>query len=116
MALALTAATFPSEVEQFDGIVVVDFWAEWCGPCKILSPLIDQLAVEFADDTQVKIAKVNVEEDGNEVLSERYSVMSIPNVKALYKGEVVGEVVGVRHPETYLQLISAAKAHIQPAA
>lgn len=88
----VTQATFKSEVVESEVPVLVDFWAEWCGPCKKLSPLLDEIAEEMGDS--LKVAKVNV--DNERMLGAMYQVMSIPTVLLFKDGQKVDEFVGLR--------------------
>jgi thioredoxin 1 len=86
----ITEANFDKEVLQSDLPVMVDFWAVWCGPCKVLSPIVDELAKDYAG--KLKVGKVNVDE--NNALAQRYGVMSIPTLKFFKAGKMVGEMIG----------------------
>lgn len=88
----VTTETFRSDVIESDKPVVVDFWGEWCGPCKKLSPILEEVADEL--DGEVTIAKVNVDEERN--LGAMFQIMSIPNVLIFNNGEKVDEFVGLR--------------------
>ena len=88
----VTQATFKSEVVDSDIPVVVDFWAEWCGPCQQLSPIIDEIAEEM--DGQIKVAKVNLDEERE--LGALFQVLSIPTVLLFNGGQKVDEFVGLR--------------------
>ncbi len=89
-ALAVTDGTFQSEVEQAQGLVLVDFWAEWCGPCRVIAPILDQIAVEYAG--KLKIAKLDV--DANTQTPVRFNVRSIPSLLFFKGGKHVDTVVG----------------------
>jgi len=91
----VTTDTFREDVIESDKPVVVDFWAEWCGPCKKLSPILEEVAEEL--DGEVTIAKVNVDEERN--LGAMFQIMSIPNVLIFNHGEKVDEFVGLRSKE-----------------
>ena len=99
----LTLDNFEDEVENSSLPVLVDFWAAWCGPCKMIAPIIDQLADEF--DGKVKIAKINV--DDNRELSMRYKVMSIPTILLFKDGEVVNQVIGARPKAELVKLLQS---------
>ena len=88
MATEATTATFEDEVVQFDGKVIVDFWAEWCGPCHAVSPVLDRIA----DEHQVKLVKVNI--DIEQDLAQRYGVASIPFMVLFEKGRPQACAVG----------------------
>jgi thioredoxin 1 len=90
MAEQFNESNFQSEVIESDKPVLVDFWAEWCGPCKMIGPLIDQLSGEL--DGQAKVGKVNVDEARN--LSVKYGVKSIPLLLFFKDGEVKDQIVG----------------------
>lgn len=99
----LTLDNFEDEVENSSLPVLVDFWAAWCGPCKMIAPIIDQLADEF--DGKVKIAKLNVDE--NRDLSIRYKVMSIPTLLLFKDGEVINQMVGARPKAELVKLLQS---------
>lgn len=88
----LTDATFDEVVNAASAPVVVDFWAEWCGPCKMIAPILDEIATEQGDS--VKITKLNVDE--NPSIAQRFGVMSIPTLLVFRDGEVDKRIVGAK--------------------
>lgn len=89
-----TSQNFEQEVLKSNRPVLVDFYAPWCGPCRMMSPILDELAVEMGD--KIKIVKVNTEDPDNAELAQKYKVMSIPNMKLFEKGEITKNIVGFR--------------------
>lgn len=90
MELTLTDANFEQEVLKSDKPALVDFWAEWCGPCKMVSPAVAQIAEELSD--HLKVGKLNVDE--NPKTTQAYQIMSIPSLKVYKNGKILGEMVG----------------------
>jgi thioredoxin 1 len=97
MSIVINSDNFEKEVLKSSEPVLVDFWAAWCMPCRMLSPTIDQLAEEYAG--KLKVGKLNVDE--NKEISSKYSVMSIPTVLVFVNGEVVEQFVGVQPKAAY---------------
>ncbi|WP_255555187.1 MULTISPECIES: thioredoxin [unclassified Flavobacterium] len=102
MALEITDATFEEVVLKSDKPVVVDFWAVWCGPCKMLGPVIEELSSDF--EGKVVVGKVDV--DANQEFAAKYGVRNIPTVLIFQNGEVVGRQVGVAPKQTYMDAIN----------
>jgi thioredoxin 1 len=88
----LTKENFAAEVLQASTPVLVDFWAEWCGPCKMIAPILDELAEEYGG--RVKIGKVNIDE--HQELAAQYSVRAIPTLLLFHQGQVADQMVGLR--------------------
>jgi thioredoxin 1 len=99
----LTDATFDETVSSSDVPVLVDFWAEWCGPCKVIAPILEEIATEQAG--RVKIAKINI--DDNLDVTRRFEVMSIPTLLLFKDGEAVQRLIGAKPKGQLLQEISA---------
>ena len=88
--LTLTDSNFDQEVLQVkDTLVIVDFWAVWCGPCRIMEPILDEVIENYKNNPKIKVGKVNVDE--NDVVTERYSIRSIPTTKFFLNGEEATE-------------------------
>lgn len=98
----ISDATFNNEIEA--GIVLVDFWAPWCGPCKIIAPILDELSAEIGD--AAKIVKINV--DDNPESASKYNVMSIPTLLVFKDGQLVDQMVGVQPKEKLKAVIEKA--------
>lgn len=92
MTLTLTKANFKEEVLESEQPILVDFWASWCGPCRMVGPIVEALADDF--DGRAVVGKVNVDEEDD--LARQYSIMSIPTLVIFKGGEVVERVVGAR--------------------
>ncbi|MDX2183134.1 MAG: thioredoxin [Gemmatimonadaceae bacterium] len=104
-AVAVTDATFEQEIINHDGLAMVDFWAEWCGPCKMIAPTVEALATEYQG--KVKVAKVDV--DANNEWAQKYGVRSIPTLLFFKGGKVVDQIVGAM-PKPALE--AKLKAHV----
>ena len=98
--ITLTKENFEQEVLRSDKPVLVDFWASWCGPCRMVSPLVDEIAEERSD---IKVGKVNVDEQ--QMLAAQFSVMSIPTLLVFKNGQVVNQAVGARPKQQILALL-----------
>jgi len=101
----LNDANFEKEITQNDQTVLVDFWAPWCGPCKMISPMLDEIAAEKAGS--VKVAKVNVDENQN--LSVKYNVRAIPALLFFKNGQLRDQVIGMTSKKDLLGRIEALK-------
>jgi thioredoxin 1 len=99
--VVLTKDSFEQEVLNYDGVIMVDFWAPWCGPCIAVGPIIDELANEY--DGKVKVAKINIDNEGE--IAAQFRVMSIPTIMLFKKGEVVERVVGARTKKEFAALM-----------
>ncbi|MDM1043342.1 thioredoxin [Myroides odoratus] len=104
MALEITDATFEEVVLKSDKPVLVDFWAVWCGPCKMLAPVVSELSTDF--EGKAVVGKVDV--DNNQEFASKYGIRNIPTVLVFKNGEVVGRQVGVAPKKTYEDLINEA--------
>ncbi len=96
--IAVTDSTFDNEVLKSNTPVLVDFWAEWCGPCRMIAPAVEELASEF--DGKAKVAKVDV--DNNPEISVKYNIRSIPTLLIFKNGEIVDQIIGAV-PKTHLK-------------
>jgi thioredoxin 1 len=88
----VTDASFADDVLQADGPVLVDFWAEWCGPCRMVAPVLEEIAGEHKD--KITVVKVNIDE--NPTIARDYQIMSIPTMSVFNKGELVKSIVGAK--------------------
>lgn len=99
--LHITKENFENEVLKSDRPVLLDFWASWCGPCRMVSPIIDEIAEETTDK---KVCKINVDEQPE--LAQAFGIMSIPTLVVMKDGEVVGQSVGVKSKEAILHMLN----------
>ena len=102
MEIKLTADNFEREVLKSDKPVLVDFFADWCGPCQMLAPVLEEIAKE---NTNIKVGKINVDEEGE--LAMKYKVSSIPYLALFKNGEIVNQMVGFGGKEKVLEMIGA---------
>ena len=101
MALVFTESNFETEVLSSDVPVLVDFWAPWCGPCRMVGPVVDEIAAET--ESEFKVGKVNV--DDNPHLAQQYGVMSIPTIAVFKNGKLAESVLGARPKEQILDML-----------
>ncbi len=99
--IKITSKNFEEEVSKSNVPVLLDFWASWCGPCKMVSPIIDAVAQEV--EGRVKVGKINVDEE--QELAKSFSIMSIPTLVVINNGKLVNQTVGVKSKEEILEMI-----------
>lgn len=100
MITTITNDNFEKEILKAEGTVLVDFWAAWCGPCKMLSPIIDKVAEERND---IKVCKINIDDEN--ALAIKYGVMSIPTLMVFKDGEIVQKSVGLVSKDDVLAML-----------
>ena len=99
--ITITKDNFDSEVINSDKPVLLDFWAQWCGPCRAVAPIMEELSTEF--EGQAKIGKVNVDEQGE--LAAKFRIMSIPTVMLFKQGQVAEKVIGARSKADFTDMV-----------
>ncbi len=102
----ITSDTFKEEVLDYKGVVLVDFYADWCGPCRMLGPILEEIDEENKD-TNIKLVKLNV--DDNQLTAMEYNVMSIPTVVIFKNGKVFDQKIGVQPKSVYAGVLQYAK-------
>ena len=100
----LTKDSYHNEVMETEKVVVIDFWATWCGPCKMMAPVVEVVAKDYPD---VKVCKVNVDEEPE--LSNAFKIVSIPTIVVIKNGEIIDSVVGYRPKEDIEKIIKLVK-------
>ncbi len=98
--VTVTDANFESEVLKSDKPVLIDFWAAWCGPCRMVSPVVDEIAKE---NPHIKVGKINVDEQPS--LAQKYGIMSIPTLMLFKEGRMAQTIIGVRPKAAILQML-----------
>ena len=98
--ITITKENFQKEVIESEKTVLLDFWASWCGPCRMVSPVVDEIAAENAE---IKVGKINIDEQAE--LAEQFRVMSIPTLRVMKKGEVVKQSVGAQPKQQILSML-----------
>jgi len=101
--MQFTDQNFKQEVGESKKLVLVDFFAPWCGPCKLMGPVIEELSQDYKDDENVKIGKLNVEE--NKEVAEKYGIMSIPAIILFRDGKIVEQTTGLQSKQALKDLI-----------
>ena len=99
-ALVINKNNFQKEVLESDRTVLLDFWASWCGPCKSIAPIIDEIA---AENSQIKVCKVNIDEE--EELATQFHIMSVPTILVVKDGKVVNQSVGLKPKNLILEML-----------
>jgi thioredoxin 1 len=99
----VTDSTFDVDVLESDKVVLVDFWAEWCGPCKMVAPVLEEIAAEHSE--KIVIAKVNIDE--NPRVAQTYQILSIPTMSVFQGGKVVAQIVGAKPKAALLKELEA---------
>lgn len=102
--MQFTDQNFKQEVEENKGVVLVDFFAEWCGPCKVQGPIIEELAEEYKGKDGIKIGKLNIDE--NQETAQKFNVMSIPTLILFKDGKPLETLVGMQDKDSLKELIS----------
>jgi len=102
--ITITDDSFQKEVKNFQGLVLIDFWAVWCGPCQMLTPILEELSKEYPD---VKFCKMDV--DANQVIPQQEQISGIPAVKFFKNGEKVDEIIGAQPKEAFIEKINKYK-------
>lgn len=100
----LTKDSYHNEVMETEKVVVIDFWATWCGPCKMMAPVVEEVAKDYPD---VKVCKVNVDEEPE--LSNAFKIVSIPTIVVIKNGEIIDSVVGYRPKEDIEKIVKLVK-------
>lgn len=103
--IKITSKNFEEEVSKSELPVLLDFWASWCGPCRMVSPIVDEVANEL--EGRAKVGKINVDEE--QELAQAFSIMSIPTLVVINNGKLVNQLVGVRSKQEIIEMLEKSK-------